>query len=139
VRVWLANERPSYRGVTVTLAPDDDALVRVERRWKRLCRLAGLPEDHALIARKSGAVTYFSEIVLLPRVVENLGSELMMRRALTARTLMHEWWHASRRQEAHFYPFEEGSAEVFADLMCQRAFGSHRRKRLGLTQSLLRQ
>ena len=38
VRAWLANERPSHRGVTVTLAADEDAIRRVEQRWRRLCR-----------------------------------------------------------------------------------------------------
>jgi hypothetical protein len=123
VRAWLANERPSHRGVTVTLAADEEAIRRVEQRWRRLCRKNGYPEHLAEVDRTNRAATFFGEIVLFPDVIAELNAKAVHTRAIGARTLMHEWWHIARRDPTYVYPFEEGSAEVFADDMCERAFG----------------
>ena len=122
IRAWLANERPSYRGIMVTLARDEESIIRVEQRWKRLCRANSIDEQMANIDRLDRALTAFGEIVLMPEVVAELSSNSIFTRSIGARTLMHEWWHISRVESKRFYPFEEGSADVFADLMYQRAF-----------------
>jgi hypothetical protein len=123
IRAWLANERPAYHSVNIILAHDETAMTRIEQRWKRKCRTNQIPEMVAQIDRSDRAVTLFSEIILLPTVVQELSSSSLLTRALGARTIMHEWWHASRRETMHFYPFEEGTAELFAERMCQHAFG----------------
>jgi hypothetical protein len=123
VRAWLANERPSHRGVTVTLAADEESIRRVEQRWRRLCRKNGYPEALAEVDRTNRAATFFGEIALFPDVIGELTAKDVHTRAIGARTLMHEWWHIARRDSTYIYPFEEGSAEVFADDMCERAFG----------------
>jgi SPP1 gp7 family putative phage head morphogenesis protein len=122
VRAWLANERPSHNGVRVTLAADEDAVRRVQRRWERLCRTNGINPLAAQINRTDRAMTMFGEIVLMPQTVEDLGGAIGLR-ARGARTLMHEWWHAARRDTAPFYPLEEGTADAFADRMALLAFG----------------
>ncbi|MEY4531312.1 MAG: hypothetical protein RLZZ156_2033, partial [Deinococcota bacterium] len=114
MRGWLAERLPAARGVTVTLARDAEDLARVERRWKRLCRLEGIPEDLATLDPFDRGVTMFGEILLLEEVVADLESPNMVVRARAARTIMHEWWHGARLETARFYVFEEGAADVFA-------------------------
>jgi SPP1 gp7 family putative phage head morphogenesis protein len=123
IRAWLANERPSYRGVTMTLAADEEAILRIERRWQRICRANGLSELSAQINRTDRGITLFGEIVLMPDVVAELSSSSMYDRAKGAKTIMHEWWHASRRETRPFRSFEEGTADAFASRMAMRAFG----------------
>ncbi len=123
IRAWLANECPPYRGIMVTLARDQEGISRVEQRWKRLCRANNINQQLANIDSSDRAITAFGEIVLMPEVVAELSSSSIYTRSIGARTLFHEWWHICRLESKRFYSFEEGTADVFADLMYQRAFG----------------
>jgi hypothetical protein len=123
VRAWLANERPNHKSVTITLAANEAAIGRVERRWQRLCRTNGIPENRALIGRTDRATTFFSEIVLLPDTVADLATFDVLHRARGVSTLAHEWWHACRRSEVTKRSFEEGTADAFAKRALWTAFG----------------
>jgi hypothetical protein len=127
VRAWLAAERPANTGVMVTLARNDADIERVERRWRRIMRADGIQEndarDAARIIRTDRGVRFGGEIVLLPVTVRELESSSVFIRARGAGTLMHEWWHAARRERGPFRPFEEGTADAFAELMSERALG----------------
>jgi hypothetical protein len=125
IRAWLSEHHPGQTGFTLTLAADENSVARVEARWRRQCRKNNYPELIAKIDRTDRAITMFGEIVLLPQVMTELGTRDVFTRAMGARSLIHEWWHVTRQERTRFYPFEEGSAEVFADATCQQAFGFH--------------
>ncbi|MCL6568931.1 MAG: hypothetical protein K6T35_08635, partial [Meiothermus silvanus] len=74
------------------------------------------------IDRGARAARLFNEVALLPQVLTEFGGSIWQR-TRAARTLAHEWWHISRLAEGSFPPFEEGSADVFADLALQRMTG----------------
>jgi hypothetical protein len=43
---------------------------------------------------------------------------------MAAKTIAHEWWHATRKTEIPFGPFEEGSADVFSEMVMHRRLGA---------------
>jgi hypothetical protein len=65
------------------------------------------------------------KFALFPSVVEELRHPELMRRAAAVRTVCHEFFHALRESPRSQTPrnVEEGLADLFADIMCERLLG----------------
>lgn len=122
VRSWLQANFPPSRPVRVQTAQTEADIAKIEHKWQRLAERRGLPRSEGAIDRNIRAARLFDEVALLPQVLAEFGGSIWQR-ARAARTLAHEWWHISRVTEGSFLPFEEGSADVFADLALQRMTG----------------
>jgi len=122
VRSWLQANFPPPRSVRVQIAESEEDIARIEHKWRRLAERKGLPRSQGDIDRNVRAARLFNEVVLLPQVLTEFSGSIWQR-ARAARTLAHEWWRISRLAEGSFPPFEEGSADVFADLALRRMTG----------------
>ena len=69
--------------------------------------------------------TVDDEIVLFPPAYNDLKLPSVLPRAVAARTLAHEYWHALLgTQDDREFNFEEGGADVFADRAMQEMLGA---------------
>jgi len=126
-RGWLQTRYPLERSPQIYLAPSPAQLATIQNRWWEQARQAGTPKEFATIGIQARATRFGNDVVLHPDLKTELQGSLWQRLS-AARTLSHEWWHLLRQAQRGFYPFEEGSADVFADLVARQAFQADTRE-----------
>ena len=115
VTKWLRSTYPPPRAVRPVSVAENQAQVR--RAFEKL----GYPPNLSDIPR---AATRDGEMVLFPPVAAEMRG-VVAARAVAARTIAHEYFHASRVSPAAFTPYflEEGMADMFADIAIYHMLG----------------
>ena len=115
VTKWLRDAYPPPRAVRPAVVAESRA--QVGRALEHL----GLPPNFTDIPR---AVSRNGAMVFFPPVAAELRGAVA-ERAAAARTVAHEYFHASRVSPARYTPFflEEGMADIFADVATRHMLG----------------
>jgi hypothetical protein len=122
IRVALDSVTPTPKGVQFLLVRNEADYLKVEQRWTQIRRKMGIASP-AKIDREASAIRFLGDVMLSPEVVGYLGSSDIYDRVRGASVVLHEWWHSARTQAEAFLPFEEGTADVFAEIMAKKLFG----------------
>ncbi len=122
IRAAVSPDTPTPKGVQFLLIRDEADYMKIERRWTQIRKSLGITSP-AKIDRDASAVRFLGDVILSPDIVGYLSSSDMYDRVRGASVVLHEWWHSARTQAEAFFPFEEGTADVFAAQMAEKLFG----------------
>ena len=131
MRGWLGQQYPLLDGksVKMVLLENNAQARQLQKTWQNQ-----LQKDHGFsledartrsqVRMNAGGSTFLDTIALTPQTMNRIQSKSLSERIVAAKTIAHEWWHAMRRSQKGFKPFEEGSADVFSEMVMHRRLGA---------------
>jgi SPP1 gp7 family putative phage head morphogenesis protein len=123
LRSHLENTLPLHKPFTLQIAENQEDIFEIQNRWIKKAAKVGENPEKAIIEDGTRAAKFMDDLYISPQVVQQLRGTIW-ERALAATTICHEWWHFLRKENKPFKPFEEGSAEFFAQKMIEQFTGA---------------
>jgi hypothetical protein len=133
---WLGENYPLTRPHTPKIIETDAQLQKLHRTWRKRLEKRLVEEGHDVATAKKMAerfskpsdtakgITYQGDIAIMQKTVQRIRSGSVEERIAAMKTITHEWWHAMRSTTNKFSPFEEGSADLFSEIVIREKTGA---------------